>query len=172
MAAGDYALAERRFDAVLKLAPKFFAAEGNLGVLRRRRGDVPGALAAYRHALKLAPRNPVILGNLAALYTGLGREREAKAALALADLGTATPYTLLARGDLEAVDGHVDVALRYYRRAARLDPTIPDPQVSIARLARAAGRLELARRAAEGAVKLDPGNGEARAILVALDAPP
>jgi tetratricopeptide (TPR) repeat protein len=170
LAAGDYALAERRLDAVLKLAPEFAAAQGNLGVLRRRRGDVSGALAAYRRALELAPRNPAILGNLAALYVGLGREREAKAALELADLSIATPYTILARGDLEAVDGRVDDALRFYRRAARLDPTIPDPLVSIARLARASGRLDLARRFAERAVRLDPGNLEARGILEALDA--
>lgn len=165
LSAGDYALAEARFGEVLKLAPDFAAAHGNLGVLLRRRGDIPGALAAYRRALALDPRNPSILGNLAALYTGLGRDREAKAALELADLGIATPYTILARGDLEAADGRVDEALRYYRRAARLDPKMPDPHVSIARLARAAGRLDEARRAAERAVKLDPENVEANAIL-------
>jgi tetratricopeptide (TPR) repeat protein len=168
LSAGDYALAEARFAAVLKLAPEFAAAYGNLGVLLRRRGDIPGALDAYRSALALEPRNPSILGNLAALYTGLGREREAKAALELADLSIATPYTILARGDLEAADGRVEEAMRYYRRAARVDPKIPDPQVSIARLARAAGRLDEARRAAERAVKLDPENVEARAILHAL----
>jgi len=37
--------------------------------------------------------------------------------------------------------------------------------VSIARLQRAAGRPDEARRAAERAVKLDPGNVEARSIL-------
>ena len=158
LSAGDYALAEALFTAVLRLAPGFAAAEGNLGVLLRRRGDIPGALDAYRRALALAPRDPSILGNLAALYIGLGREREARAALMLADLSLATPYTILARGDLEATDGRVDVALRYYRRAARLDAT----------LLRAAGRFDEARKAAERAVKLDPENSEAKAILSEL----
>ena len=166
--AGDYALAEARLTAVLKLAPEFAAGHGNIGVILRRRGDIPGALDAYRRALALEPRNQSILGNLAALYTGLGRDREANAALKLADLSIATPYTILARGDLEAADGRIDEALRYYRRAARLDPKIPDPQVSIARLARAAGRLDEARHAAERAFKLDPENVEAKAILDAL----
>ena len=170
LSAGDYARAEALFTAVLKLAPDFAAAEGNLGVLLRRRGDTPGALDAYRRALALAPRDPSILGNLATLYYGLGRDREAKAALKLADLSVATPFTILARGDLEAADGRVDEALRYYRRAARLDPRLPDPHVSIARLARAAGRLDEARRAAERAVKLDPENGEAKAVLESLRA--
>jgi Flp pilus assembly protein TadD len=118
--------------------------------------------------LALEPRDPSILGNLATLYTGLGREREAKAALTLADLRLATPYTILARGDLEAADGRIEEALRYYRRAARLDPKIPDPHLSIARLTRSAGRLDEARREAERALKLDPDNPEAKAILAEL----
>ena len=170
LSAGDYARAEALLTAVIRLAPGFAAAEGNLGVLLKRRGDIPGALDAYRRALALSPRDPSVLGNLAALYSGLGREREARAALRLADLSVATPYTILARGDLEAADGRFDDALRFYRRAARLDPKLPDPHVSIARVAAAAGRLDEARRAAERAVKLDPGNGEARAILEHLAA--
>jgi len=168
LTAGDYERAEALLTAVLKLAPEFAAAEGNLGVLLRRRGDIPGALNAYRRALALTPRDPSILGNLAALYAGLGRNREAKAALELADLSVATPYTILARGDLEAADGRVDDALRFYRRAARLDPKLPDAHVSIARLAHATGRVGEARRAAQRAVKLDPENREAREILETL----
>jgi len=165
LSASDYALAETRVTAVLKLAPEFAPAYGNLGVILRRRGDIPGAIDAYRRALALEPHDPAILGNLALLYSGLGREREAKAALTLADLRLATPYTILARGDLEAADGRIEDALRYYRRAARIDPTIPDPHVSIARLTRFAGRLDEARREAERALKLDPENREAKEIL-------
>jgi Flp pilus assembly protein TadD len=171
LAAGDYALAEARLKAVLKLAPDFAPAYGNLGVILRRRGDISGALDAYRRALELAPRDPSILGNLAALYTGLGREREAKAALTLADLSLATPYTILARGDLEAADGRIEAALRYYRKAARLASSIPDPHVSMARLMRAAGRFDEARREAARALKVDPENTEAKAILDGLQPP-
>lgn len=162
---GDYTLAGARLDAVLKLAPEFAPAYANLGVLRRRAGDVPGALDAYRHALSLAPKDPAVLGNLASLYYGIGREREARAALKLADLNVATPYVILARGDLEAADGKPDAALRFYRKAARLDPKIVEPQLSIARAARAVGRRDDARRAAARALKIDPGNPEAEEIL-------
>jgi Flp pilus assembly protein TadD len=170
LAMGDTTLAEARLQAVLKLAPDFAPAYGNLGVILRRRGDIPGAIEAYRRALALEPHDPAVLTNLAALYVGIGRDREASAALALADLRLATPYTILARGDLEAVDGRVDEALRFYHRAARLDPTRPEPHVSIARLTRAAGRLDEARREAERALALDADNGEAREILSQLDA--
>jgi Tfp pilus assembly protein PilF len=170
LGAGDYALAEAHLNDVLKLAPSFAAAYGNRGVLKRRQGDTAGAFDAYRHALALDPRDPSVLGNLAALYRSLGRDREAKAALEIADLSRATPYTVLARGDLEAADGHADAAMHYYKRAARLDPKIPDPQVSLARLARDTGRVEDARRAATRALKIDPSNAEAARILAELPA--
>jgi len=170
LSSGEYAVAETRLNDVLKLAPSFAAAYGNLGVLRRRRGDTAGAFDAYRSALALDPRDPSVLGNLAALYRSLGRDREAKAALELADMSRATPYTLLARGDLEAADGRVDAALRFYKRAARLDPKNAEAQVSIARVAHGAGRDDVARRAAGRALKLEPENADAAKILAELPA--
>jgi tetratricopeptide (TPR) repeat protein len=161
---GDYAAAESGLAAVVRLAPKFVGAHGNLGVLRRRRGDVDGALDAYRTALAIDPRNPAVLANLATLYRGMGREREARSALMLADLSTATSYTILARGDLEAADGNPDDALRYYRRAARLDGKIPDPQLAIARLEQSRGRYAEAQRAVMRALSVAPDNEDAKAL--------
>jgi Tfp pilus assembly protein PilF len=161
---GELVSAEAQLEAVVRLAPQFVGAHGNLGVLKRRRGDISGALDAYRTALSLEPHNPTILANLASLYVGMGRYREAQAALRLADLSTATSYTILARGDLEAADGNPDGALSFYRRAARLDTTIPDPYVAIARLEKGRGRIAEAQRAAGRALKLAPDNAEAQAL--------
>lgn len=167
---GDLDAAEHDFDIVVKLAPQFVAAHANLGVLRRRRGEVSGAFDAYRKALAIDPDNPVVLGNLAALYASLGRARDARAALALADLGEATPYTILARGDLELADGRFDDALKLYRRAARAGPKLPEPYVAIARLERARGRPESARRALDRALRLVPGHAEATTLDAELKA--
>ena len=153
--------AEHDFDIVVRIAPEFVAAHANLGVLRRRRGEVAGAFDAYRRALALEPRNPIVLGNLAALYVSLGRPRDAKAALELADLGSAPVYTILARGDLELADGRYDDALKLYRRAARTGPRFPEPYVAIARLEQARGRPEEARRALDRALRLGPQHEEA-----------
>jgi hypothetical protein len=65
----------------------------------------------------------------------------------LADLSTATSYTILARGDLEAADGNPDHALRYYRRARSTGRKDPDPQLAIARLEQSRGRYAEAQRA-------------------------
>jgi tetratricopeptide (TPR) repeat protein len=161
---GEFVEAEAQLEAVIRLAPQFVGAHGNLGVLKRRRGDVSGALDAYRAALALEPHNPTILANLSSLYVGMGLYREAQAALRLADMSSATTYTILARGDLEAADGNPDGALSFYRRAARLDATIPDPYVAIARLEKGRGRLAEAQRAAGRALKLAPDNPEAQAL--------
>jgi Flp pilus assembly protein TadD len=131
---------------------------------------VSGAFDAYRKALALDPDNPVVLGNLAALYASLGRSRDAKAALELADLGEATPYTILARGDLEMADGRYDDALKLYRRAARAGPRLPEPYVAIARLERARGRPAEARRAIDRALRLVPGHAEAASLDAELKA--
>ena len=158
---GDLSGAEALLNAAVRLAPKLPAALGNLGVLKRRQGDVPAALEAYRSALEIEPRNPAVLTNLAALYLGMGRYREAESALRVADMSTATSYTILARGDLEAADGRTDEALRFYKKAARLDPASPDPQLAIARLEQGRGRMEEAQRAAARALRLAPDNAEA-----------
>jgi Flp pilus assembly protein TadD len=168
---GDLDAAEHDFDLVVRLAPQFVAAHANLGVLRRRRGEVSGAFDAYRKALVLEPRNPIVLGNLAALYASLGRTREAKAALELADLGSATAYTILARGDLELADGRYGDALKLYRRAARAGPRLPEPYVAIARLERARGRPAEARRAVDRALRLAPGHPEALSLQLELRGP-
>ncbi|HEX4825440.1 MAG TPA: tetratricopeptide repeat protein [Candidatus Polarisedimenticolaceae bacterium] len=166
---GDFTAAEAGLNAVVHLAPEFAGAYANLGVLKRRRGDTAGALDAYRSALAIDPHNPAVLSNLATLYLETGHVREAQAALRVADMSAATVYTMLARGDLEYADGKADEALRFYRRAARLDPAIPDPHLAIARLERGRGNLKDARRAASKALALAPDNGEAQEMTRELN---
>lgn len=155
----------RRLEAATRLSPDFADAWGNLGVARRRSGDSDGALEAYRRALELEPRNPTVLGNLATLYRGLGKHREADAALLGADLEEASPFFVLTRGDIELARGRFRAAMRLYRQARRLDPELADPLVRIARAHLARGDRAAARRAAEEALSLDPESREAAAIL-------
>jgi Flp pilus assembly protein TadD len=46
------------FRTALRIAPSYALAHSNLGVAIERTGDIPGALAEYRAAADLDPRNP------------------------------------------------------------------------------------------------------------------
>lgn len=153
---GKLEAASATLEQALRLVPDFVGALGNLGVVRRRQGDVDGALDAYRRALEIEPRDASILANLAGLYTSLGRPREAAAALRSADLRAANPWTLLVRGDLEVADGKPEDALAYYRKARRLAPDLVEVWVSIGQAEAERGRMKAARKAVTRALTLSP----------------
>ncbi len=163
--AGSVDLAIRRLRIATRLSPRFLAAWGNLGVALRRAGDTEGALRAYQEALGLDPHDPGVLGNLAALYRLEGREREARNALAVADVGSASPHFLVVLGDLERARGRTGRALGLYRRAHRAEPKLADPWVGIAETEVDRGRLGAARSAAREALAIDPANREALDVL-------
>ncbi len=163
--AGRPDAAIRHFQQAVRLVPTFAGGWGNLGVARRRLGDVDGALAAYAQALAVEPDNPTVLSNLAALYRFLGKEAEAQTALAAANTATASPHVLLVRGDLELAQGHVEQAIRFYRLARSRQPALADTWVALARAELARGRKHAAHRYLEKALKLAPGHRQALALL-------
>jgi tetratricopeptide (TPR) repeat protein len=163
--AARYEAAVARFENAIRLAPSLLAAKGNLGVARRRLGDVEGALRAYQEALAIDPHDPGILGNLAALYRMQGAEREARAALALADVSAASPFFLVVRGDLDRTRGRCGNALRLYRRAHRMQRDLADPLVGIAEAQLCRGQGRAALSAARKALAIDPSNADIVALV-------
>ncbi|MFI5143573.1 MAG: tetratricopeptide repeat protein [Thermoanaerobaculales bacterium] len=163
-------IALRYFLDATKLAPTFAPAWGNVGVARRRLGDTAGAFEAYREALAVRADDPTILGNLAALYSSLGRAAEAEMALKTVKLSAATPHVLIVRGDLELTQGHTSAAIRLYKRAHRLGPKLADPWVALARAELARARPGAARADLNRALHLDPTDPDAEELLAKLDA--
>lgn len=166
---GQVEEATEDLETAIRLAPGFTAPYGNLGVARRMVGDPEGALDVYRRALEIDATNPTILNNLASLYRSLGRETEASAALKAADLSDATPFVLIARGDLELAQGRFRKALRLYRRAHRMAPDLPEPLVAIARLELERERPRAARRALDRALERDPESSGAKRLEKRLE---
>ncbi|HVN76478.1 MAG TPA: transglutaminase domain-containing protein [Thermoanaerobaculaceae bacterium] len=144
-----------------ELAPTFAPAWGNVGVARRRLGDIAGAFEAYSHALTVSEDDPTILGNLASLYRSLGKEQEAEMALQAIRVGNATPHTLIVRGDLELTRGHLRGAIRLYKLAAHLGPKLADPWVALARAELVRSNPARARSDVKRALHLEPGNKDA-----------
>lgn len=68
LAAGDYAAAERGFQAVLREQPDNVGAIGNLGIIYARTNRADLAIAAYQRALRISPDDEPILLNLGIVY--------------------------------------------------------------------------------------------------------
>ncbi len=169
--AGHPDIALRYFQYATSLAPGFAPAWGNVGVARRRLGNIQGAFDAYRRALEVSADEPTILGNLSSLYRSLGMEQEAETALAAVKLSQATPHVLLVRGDLELARGKVSDALSLYKRARRLAPTLADAWLSMARAEIVRNKYDRARKDLEKALTLEPGNDLAKRLLAELNRP-
>lgn len=148
----------------LRLAPAFVGAWGNLGVIRRRAGDIDGAFGAYLVALRLEPRNGSVRRNIARLYGMLALGGRPPARLDGVDPGHDTD-TLLRRGDAAMSEGRIDSALSSYRRARRLDPERAEPLIAIARVKLYLGRVSAARRILARALSIDPEHRQSWELL-------
>src|SRR5260370_15018652 len=68
LSAGNYASAERGFEKVLAADPNQVAAMGNLGVVYQRTHRPEKAIAIYKRALKVNPKDEGILLNLGLVH--------------------------------------------------------------------------------------------------------
>ena len=132
---GDLGEARRHLEIATTLAPDRAPGWINLGVTRFRLGEVEGALEAYRSALLADPLNPSALTNMSIVYRSLGREEEAQTALRAAAEDTRSPFTLIAMADVDMVQGNLESARRYLRRARWWYGKEPEVYDALARLA-------------------------------------
>jgi tetratricopeptide (TPR) repeat protein len=128
LAAGDYASAERGFQAVLREEPRQIAALGNLGVIYSRTNRADQAITVYHRALQLSPDDKAILLNLGLVY--LKQDAHARALPLFARVVAIDPHNLQARQLLavcRAYTGQVEPAihdLEALRAAAPRDENI------------------------------------------------
>lgn len=129
----------------------------NVGMEALRRQDWPGAIAAFRHGLQVAPDDPSLQYWMAsAMIAGgdaAGAEREFRA-IASAHPGFAKAHFSL--GAILDRQGHRAEASEEYERAVRADPRMVDARLRLADTLRALGRLRPAMEHYEAAVDLDP----------------
>ncbi|MEZ5312976.1 MAG: tetratricopeptide repeat protein [Thermoanaerobaculia bacterium] len=142
-----------------QLDPELSESWVNLGVARRRTGDLAGAEEAYRRALEVDPGAITAYQNLAGLLRGQGRSIEAQELLALTDRSSnRNPFSYLALGDLALRLGRISEAERFYRRALRLGPEQAEAQAAMGNWALRAGKPREAEKFLRRAQRLDPAN--------------
>jgi Flp pilus assembly protein TadD len=151
---GNQPEALRHMLLTVQLAPDWASGWVNLGVVQRRGGDQERAFASYSRALSLEPNNASALTNMAVIYRAQGRSDEARAALAAAARRTKNPFTLVALADMEIANGNYDQARVHLRRARWWFRDEPAVFEALARLERAEGRDQEARRAMSRAEEL------------------
>jgi len=164
--------AAERLELATKIDPDLGDAWLNLGVARRRLGDVGGAESSYRRALEASPEMVSAFHNLAALLESMGRREEAQVLIDLAaGAGTRNPWTLLSLGDLAMRNDRLAEAERYYRRARQLDPKNPEAWAALGDWAVATDNVSAARRFLRRASSLDAANPRVRALEFRLKGP-
>lgn len=161
---GEHDEALRLLDASVKLAPQFTAALGNLGVVRRRTGDLDGAMEVYLRALRLEEHNPTVRSNMARLVYLETLERMGDRDWTI-DTIPDTIEGLITKGDIRLGALNVEGARDFYRQAREQDPESPLPLLAMARLHMIRGRLTASDRAIERALELDPENQQALRLL-------
>lgn len=144
---GQLEAAREQLFLATRLAPRFGGSWVNLGVVKRRLGDIEGAFSAYERALRVEPGNASALTNIAFLYAQQGREAESRAALAAAARGKSSPYSLIALADLEMARGNIKEARRLLGKARRVGRGhVPEVYEALARWAVKSGDRDRADR--------------------------
>lgn len=114
--------AERALVIATKLAPDFYRAWNNLGVVKSRLGDTSEAIAHYRRAIEFGPRSSAAPTNLARLLIEIGQPSEAEGTLTRAsEVDTENPRIFYLLGMARWRSGRAAPAVEALQRAIALD---------------------------------------------------
>jgi tetratricopeptide (TPR) repeat protein len=140
-----------------------------LGIALYWQGQVDPAMAEYRAALELDPKNAEALQLLGIAYAWKGDIKSAldnfKQAI---DINPNRPDTQMNLGSTYAALGNLDDALYHFRRAVELDDRHPLYQYQLASLYEVMGRDDMAQDAFKKAIRLYPSYEEAMLALAVL----
>ncbi len=143
----DYDTAFSYYKAAVNIDSNYSGAWGNLGVLFRLTSDYQSAETAYQYAISLDPDNNTALGNLARLYNLTNREEQGQAILAKLDnKRQANPYYHISLGNDAYTTARYQDAIKHYKKARDLNPTLHDTDFGLARTYYQLGDLKLAKK--------------------------
>lgn len=143
--------------------PASWMAQNHLGRILAARGDLAGAMARYRAALKVKPAHAYSLNNLGNALLRMGKKAEAAATLrraVAADPSYANARNSLGRALLAA--GKVEAAIEALREALRINPRFAPAHSNLGMALMQKGAAGSAVAAFRQAVEISPGLMSAR----------
>lgn len=118
----DYTRAYAYFKRAIELAPQFDSALVNMGILYRIGEQYDYAKAVYNQALSLNSENLTAWENLAYLYEATGEQAQAQAIRERVERRREdNPFYHFILGEQELEEGNLELALKHYRDALKLD---------------------------------------------------
>ncbi len=149
----------------IKLNPKYGVPHGSLGILLKRKGDLAGAEAEYREAIRLAPLAPASgtahynLGNLLGGKNDLtGAEVEFRKAIRLAPLDPTSAEFYVSLGGVLFTKQDLVGAEAALRKAIQLDLKVARAHWFLGLVLESRGKRAEAEAALLKATQLDPTN--------------
>jgi len=163
----DEAVAQ--LEIAVRLAPGLAQAWTNLGVARRRQGDLDGAEACYRRAIEIDRNQMSAYHNMVGLYRVRGLHDPAGQILDLLDKRkNRNPFIYLELGDLSRKRAQDSEAGRFYRRAVRLGRVHAETHAAYGLWHLEAGDVREARKLLERAERRDPSEARTAALRARL----
>lgn len=154
---GEYRKATEWLETGVKLDPHVAGTWVNLGVARRRAGNLDAAEQAYLRAIEIDGNFFPAYRNLAGLHKLRGRDDVAQEMFdVLEQRGNRNPYAFLALGDQSLEQGRSAEAEEYYRRALHLSRDKSEALAALGLLALERGALDEARDWLERARRAAP----------------
>ena len=170
VALGRHEEAHAGFTRLMEWDPIYFEYPSDRASLRRRRGDLDGALRDYDRAIELAPPMPELYFNRATARAQAGQPADALADLdAVLDLDPGFRDAHLTSGTLQLEHGDAEAARICALAGLQLTPNDPRLVCLLADTEHALGSTGQARAAFDRALALDPSFAPAlvnRAVLV------
>jgi Flp pilus assembly protein TadD/mono/diheme cytochrome c family protein len=160
------ALAQHRVDR----DPADFEWRYNLGAMLQARGDVKGAEAQYRAALRLRPDDATVNNALGTALIGLGQVDEAIIYFAAASKARPDYYDAHYNlGNALAVREDFSGAAEQFREAVRVKPEDADAEANLGSALAQLGELQEAKTHFERALQLNPNHALARENLQTVE---
>jgi Flp pilus assembly protein TadD len=153
---GEPGEAVRWLEVAVRLDEQEVSAWTNLGVARRRLGELEAAEAIYRRAIDLDPAHIAAYMNLSGILRLRGEKDTAREIVWLLDRAdNRNPYAYLVLGDASLEEGRLEEARRYYRRAVRLGRRQAEPLAAMGLWALSNDDPDAARRWLRRARRID-----------------